>query len=169
MTNWIEDTNRFKLAAPPEWFLRRLEDFDSSLVIVPSRQDALYRLAQRRPLNLPEHIVNDTLFNSSDTQMLASYSLVPVTSIMANPNWSHPRLFRELEERAPWRMGGAEKVINELEEAEMREATQQRIDTDLNLTDRAKDGWQLLKHKLGSKVLINKAKLDPRLQRTEHP
>lgn len=163
--NFIADVDKFKLGAPPEWWLTRLRDFDPSLVVVPSRQDCVYRLAQKRPLNLPEHIVNDALFNHSDTQMLATYSLIPVTTIMAKPNWSDPRMWRELEERAPWRMGGAEKVLTELEEAEFREETQKRLLTELNLEDRAKDGWQLLKHKQGSKVLVNGAKLDPRLTR----
>jgi hypothetical protein len=165
MVNYIEDVNRFKLAAPPEWWLTKLRDFDSSLVIVPSRQDAVYRLAQRRPLNLPENIVNDVLFDQSDTKLLASYSLVPVTTIIANPNWSNPFMFKELADRAPWRNGGADKVLTELDEHEMRIETQKRLDTEANLVDRAKDGWRLLKQKQGSTVLINKAKLDPRLQR----
>lgn len=165
MENFIPDVDKFKLGSPPDWWLRKLHDFDSSLVIVPSRQDCVYRVAQKRPLNLPEHIVNDALFNQSDTQMLASYSLIPVTTLMAKPNWSNPLMFRELEERAPWRMGGADKVLDAIEEAEMREETQKRIATDLNLTDRAKDGWQLLKAKQGSKVLIDPTKFDPRLRK----
>lgn len=165
MDNFIPDVDKFKLGSPPLWWLQKLQDFDSSLVVVPSRQDCVYRLAQRRPLNLPEHIVNDALFNQSDTQMLASYSLIPVTTIIAKPNWSHPMMFRELALRAPWRMGGVDKVLNALEEAELREETQKRLATELNLEDRAKDGWRLLKMKTGSTVLINKAKLDPRLQR----
>lgn len=165
MSNWIEDVNKFNLQPPPVWWLRKLADFDPSLVIVPSRQDCVYRLAQKRPLNLPEHVVNDVLFNHSDTQMLATYSLVPVTTIIAKPNWSNPLMFRELESRAPWRMGGADKVLDALEEAEMREATQQRLATELNLEDRAKDGWRLLKAKTGQTVFVNKAKQDPRIQR----
>lgn len=169
LTNWIEDVNRYKLAAPPAFWLRKLQDFDPSLVVVPSRQDCVYRLAQRRPLNLPENLVNDALFNQSDTQLLASYSLIPVTTIVANPNWSNPLMFRDLADRAPWRNGGADKVISELEEAEMRIETQKRLDTELNLIDRAKDGWRLLKMKTGSTVLIDPTKLDPRMQRTSKP
>lgn len=165
MDNFIPDVDKFKLGAPPEWWLRKLHDFDSSLYVVPSRQDCVYRLAQKRPLNLPEHIVNDALFNHSDTQMLATYSLIPVTTILAKANWSDPRMWRELEERAPWRMGGADKVLDELEEAEMRAETQQRLDTEQNLEDRAKDGWRLLKAKTGSTVFVHKPKLDPRMQR----
>lgn len=167
MENFIPDVDKFKLGAPPEWWLRKLKDFDDSLYVVPSRQDCVYRLAQKRPLNLPEHVVNDALFNHSDTQMLATYSLIPVTTLIAKPNWSDPRMWRELEERAPWRMGGAERVLDELEEAEMRIETQKRLDTENNLEDRAKDGWRLLKLKTGSTVFVSTAKRDPRLQRTK--
>lgn len=167
MDNFIPDVDKFKLGAPPAWWLQKLKDFDDSLYVVPSRQDCVYRLAQKRPLNLPEHVVNDALFNHSDTQMLATYSLIPVTTIIAKPNWSNPLMFRELEARAPWRMGGAEKVLDALEEAEMREATQKRIETDLNLTERAKDGWRLLKMKTGASVHLSPLRLDPRTQRTK--
>lgn len=166
MDNFIEDVDKFKLGSPPEWWLAKLKDFDPSLYIVPSRQDCVYRLAQKRPLNLPEHITNDALFNHSDTQMLATYSLIPVTTIIAKPNWSNPLMFKELADRAPWRNGGAEAVLSELEEAEMRIETQKRLDTENNLVDRAKDGWRLLKAKTGQSVFVSTAKLDPRRQRT---
>src|SRR5436309_869844 len=115
MQNYIPDVNKFKLAGPPEWWLRKLWDFDSSLVVVPSRQDCVYRLAQRRKLKLPDDVVNDVLFKESDTRMLASYGLIPVTSILATANWSNPMLFQELSNRAPWRLGGGEKVADMLD------------------------------------------------------
>jgi hypothetical protein len=148
MTNWIEDTNRYQLAKPPQWWLQKLHDFDSSLVVVPSRQDCVYRLTQRRPLNLPNHIVNEALFNESDTKMLASYSLVPVTSIKARPNWDNPYMFTELANRAPWRLGGAEKVINDIEGREAREEMMRDIKTDEALTETAKSAWRYYKTRL---------------------
>ena len=103
MTNYIPDVNKFKLSGPPEWWLRLLNDFDPSLVVVPSRQGFYYRLAQRRPISLTAKFVNDMLFQHSDTQMLAQYGLIPVTTIVATATWS-PMMFQELAERAPWRM-----------------------------------------------------------------
>src|SRR3990167_5016561 len=122
--NYIRDINPFHLAGPPAWWLRQLHDFDPSLVVVPSRQGFYYRLAQRRPLRLPDHIVNDALFKESDTKMLASYSLVPVTTILSTANWSNPCLFVELANRAPWRMGGAAKVNKMLEDQDRAESQQ---------------------------------------------
>ena len=151
MTNYIPDTNRFNLAGPPTWWLAKLWDFDSSLVVIPSRQDCIYRLAQRRKLNLPEHITNNALFNQSDTRMLASYGLIPVTSILPTANWSNPYLFVELANRAPHRMGGAEKAIQAVEEQDAKEEFNKRQQTDEQLTMTAKDAWKYYNTKIGTR------------------
>ncbi len=151
MTNWISDVNRYKLAKPPKFWLRQLWEFDSSLVVVPSRQDCVYRLCQRRKLNLPEHIVNDALFNESDTKLLASYSLIPVTSIVATPNWSNPAMFEELRRRAPHMNGGAEKVIQAVEDQEWKEELERRAQIDDITSQTAKDGWGMYLKKLGTR------------------
>lgn len=149
MRNYIPDVNKFKLAGPPKFFLQQLWAFDNSLVIVPSRQGFYYRLAQRRPLRLPEHVVNEALWNHSDTQMLASYSLVPVTTILATVNWSNPYLFVELANRAPWRMGGADKVNAALDAEEQKKVLDQRVATDAHLTELSKDAWKVYRKKIG--------------------
>ena len=149
MTNYIPDVNRFTLAGPPTWFLRRLWEFDPSLVIVPSRQGFYYRLSQRRKLNLSEKMVRDALWQYSDTQMLASYGLVPVTTILATVNWSNPYLFVELANRAPHRMGGAAKVNQMLDAQDQKDELDKRAKTDEHLTYLGKDGWQLYRKKIG--------------------
>lgn len=149
MPNYIVDKNPFNLAGPPVWFLKQLWDFDDSLVLVPSRQGFYYRLAQRRKLRLPEHIVNDALFKESDTQMLASYGLVPVTTVMATANWGNPLLFQELSERAPHRMGGAEKVNKMLEEQDRAREAAIKAKNDDMIDGLAKDGWKYYRKKTG--------------------
>jgi len=157
VNNYIPDQNKFKLAGPPEWWLKLLWDFDNSLVVVPSRQGFYYRLAQRRKLNLPTHMVNDLLFQHSDTQMLASYSLVPVTTIVATASWS-PLMLQDLAERAPWRQGGAEKVIKKLEDEEYDKHIKTLKANDRLLTDRAKAGWKYYQAKTGQKTFVDKTK-----------
>ena len=147
--NYIPDLNRFALAGPPAFWLKQLWSFDSSLVVIPSRQQCIYRLAQRRVLNLPEKIVNEASFKESDTRMLASYSLIPVTSIIPTANWGNPYLFVELHNRAPWRLGGAKKVNQELEEREELAAMDKRTHTDEHLTYLGKDAWKLYLKKIG--------------------
>lgn len=149
MQNYIVDQNRFSLAGPPKWWLHQLWDFDSSLVVVPSRQGFYYRLAQRRPLKLTDQVVNDALFNESDTRMLARYSLVPVTTILATANWSNPYMFESLRLRAPWRMGGADKVNKMLDDQDVKDEFDRRAATDEYLTYLGKDAWKLYNKKIG--------------------
>lgn len=148
MQNYIPDENRFSLAGPPSWWLRGLYEFDNSLVVLPSRQGYFYRLAQRRRPNLSTKLVNDLLFQESDTKMLASYNLVPVTTILATATWS-PYLFEILRVRAPWRLGGHVKVNAQLEAQDAQAELATQAQTDERLTDLSKDAWGLYNKKIG--------------------
>jgi len=151
VTNYLPDLNRFALAGPPAWFLKKLWEFDSSLVIIPSRQTCVYRLAQRRPLKLPDKMVNESLFKESDTKMLASYGLIPVTSIIPTIEWADPYIFLELERRAPHRMGGADKAIEAVEQQEQKNELLKRAKTDEMLNYLAKDAWGMYNKNLGTR------------------
>jgi len=149
MQNYIPDVNRFNLDGPPVWWQRKLWEFDPSLVVVPSRQSCVYRLAQRRKLQLRENITNNALFNESDTKLLARYSLVPVTTIIATANWGNPYMFVELANRAPWRLGGHQKVNQMLDEQEAKDDLDKRAKTDEHLDYLGKDAWKLYNKKIG--------------------
>ena len=149
MSNWIPDTNRFHLAGPPRWWLDQLHEFDPSLVVVPSRQGFYYRLAQRRKLRLPEKFANDMLFQEYDTKMLASYSLVPVTTILSTARWGNPLMWNELAERAPWRQGGSKKYIQKLEAQEHQAKVDQHREISDRLDTHARDAWNLYRMQQG--------------------
>lgn len=149
MNNWISDLNKFKLAGPPQWFLQRLMDFDDSLVVIPSRQGFYYRLAQRRKLNLSEKMVQEALFQQSDTQMLAAYGLVPVTTILSTVNWGNPFIFEELSQRAPWRQGGHVAVNQRLDDLDMKKDLDAAAKNDEHQTYLSKDAWKLYRKKIG--------------------
>ena len=167
--NYYPDVNKFKLAGPPDYWLRQLYEFDPSLVVIPSRQECIYRLCQRRKLNLPEHITNDILFKDSDTKMIASYSLVPVTTIIATANWGNPLMFDQLRRMAPHRNGGADKVINDIEDREWAEELDRRSKTDEMLNYQAKDAWGYYLMKLGVRshmyIPKTKNKVDPKINK----
>lgn len=158
LDNYIPDQNRFKLAAPPDWWLRLLKDYDPSLYVVPSRQGFYYRLAQKRRLTLPAKMVNDLMAEHGDTAMLASYSLIPVTTIRADATWS-PLMFEALTARAPWRQGGAQKVIKRIEEAEAEADAKKDARVDDMLTQRSKDGYKLYKTLTGQRTFVNSSKV----------
>ena len=158
MDNYLPDQNRYKLAGPPVWWLRLLKDYDPSLYVVPSRQGYFYRLAQKRPLTHPAKIVNDLMAEQSDTQMLAGYGLIPVTTINPMANWS-PLMFEELTARAPWRQGGAAKFIRKLEDHEAAREAAKEARIDDMLTERSKDGYKLYKSLTGQRTFVNSAKV----------
>lgn len=149
LRNYIVDTNPFNLAGPPVWWLQKLWEFDNSLVVIPSRQGFYYRLAQRRKLRLPEHIVNEALWKHSDTKMLAAHGLVPVTTLLATANWGDPYMFVELANRAPWRQGGAAAVNARLDEQDKKAELDIRAKTDDHLNYLGKDGWKFYQMKRG--------------------
>jgi hypothetical protein len=149
MTNYIPDMNKFKLSGPPQWWLRRLWDFDASLVVLPSRQGFYYRLAQRRPPNLPTAVVEDIMKEEGDTRMMSSYHLVPITTILATANWSNPLMWQDLAERAPWRQGGADKMIRTIEDRENMRELDKRQETQEHLSYLGKDAWNLYNKKIG--------------------
>ena len=149
LANYIEATNPFQLGGPPKWFLRQLYDFDPSLVLIPSKQGFYYRLAQRRPMQLPINIVNDVMKEQADTQMLASRGLVPITTVLATANWSNPLFFVELQRRAPWRMGGAQKFEQMVNAQEQQEQVDKAVHQDEYLTYLSKDAWNLYLKNIG--------------------
>lgn len=149
MVNYIQDTNPFRLAGPPKWWLRRLWDFDSSLVVVPSRQGFYYRLAQRRQLNLNEKMALELMTTESDAKMMASYGLIPVTTILSTANWDSPLMWKDLAERAPWRQGGAESVIKHIEGLEAQKEAQIDLENDAMIGERAQDSWKIYRKKIG--------------------
>ena len=149
--NFIPDKNPFLLAGPPDYFLRQLWDFDDSLVLVASRQGFFYRLGQRRPLKLKENIVNEILKEQADTAMLASYSLVPVTTVLATASWTDPQFFEELRRRAPWRWGGAKAYEDVINEQEQKEALDRRTKQDDRNTYLAKDAWRYYNKLIGTR------------------
>lgn len=158
MYNYIVDANPFHLSGPPQWWLKKLAEFDNSLVVMPSRQGFYYRLCQRRPPSLKKAMVEAALFNESDTKMLASRGLIPVTTILATANWDNPLMWIDLAERAPHRQGGAAKVNKFLEDREFDKDMKKRKETEQNLLDRAKDGWKLYQYKTGQKVFTDTSK-----------
>lgn len=149
MNNYVVDTNPFNLSGPPQWWLKQLWDFDNSLVVIPSRQGFFYRLAQRRKLSLPEKMTNDMLWQESDTKMLASHGLIPVTTILSTANWSNPFLFEELRRRSPSRLGGHEKVNAGIEAQEAEAEASLNALIDERNTSIAKDAWGLYLKKIG--------------------
>ncbi len=151
MNNFIRDTNPFNLSAPPKWWLQRLWEFDNSLVIIPSRMEFHYRLCQRRPTDAKAKLVNELKLDS-DSGMLLSHGLIPVTTILANPKWDNPLMWEDLKSRAPWRMGGAEVYEKLLDGIDAKREMDIALRADDRNTQLAKDAWRMYNKKIGHRA-----------------
>lgn len=150
---WIADRNPFGLSKPPDYFLQRLLDYDNMLVVIPSRQQPLYRLARRVQFTVGIGPIA-VLSNEADTAMMATHGIVPVTTIVrfgGTNYWDAETVIQKLRDRDIWAHGGADKVVELMDAAE--EADRQRIldSTRDNLRQRAKDGWNSLQARTGSR------------------
>jgi hypothetical protein len=157
MTNWLPDINRWKIPAPPQWFLTQLWDLDCGLVILPSRRRRLYILARRRELSLRAPLLvkkhNELLRQSqgSDGDMLATYNLQHVDVIKGTigGSWS-PAIFADLRARDTWTIG-AEKYADKLDETDKATAAAEKAVWIDDIDQRAKDSWRSLQARTGQR------------------
>ena len=151
--NFIRDVNPFNLSGPPTYWLRRLHDFDDSLVVLPSKQGFYYRLAQRRPLDPRAKIVH-SISADSDSKMLAAHGLVPVTTILATARWDNPVMWEELRQRSPHRMGGAAAYEKMVLEQDRKRDLKIAAENDQVLTDVGRDAWRYYLLKAGRRTAM---------------
>lgn len=150
---WIADRNPFGLAKPPDYFLQRLLDHDNMLVVLPSRQQPLYRLARRVQYTAgigPQAVLN----HEADTAMMHTHKVVPVTTIVrfgASNFWDGEAVVQKLKDRDIWAHGGSEKVSELMEAAERLDEERLKAGIRDNLRQRAKDGWNSLQARTGSR------------------
>src|SRR5690554_362810 len=78
---WIADENRWGLETPPDWWLRRIYDFDPYLRIVPSRFANQYLLARKRQLTAGLGEVAMVGNQHPDTLMCMQHGLLPIAPL----------------------------------------------------------------------------------------
>jgi hypothetical protein len=155
--NWIEDSNRYKLPAPPQWFLKALWDQDSELVILPSRKKKCYILARRRDKSLraPMLVKVDNELQrktrGSDADLLAVNKLVFVDHItgVAGGTWS-PVILQDLRDRDTWKQG-ADKYNDSLLEQEKSAADKKRAKWLDDIDHRSKDAYRSYQARTGQR------------------
>ena len=147
MQNFIRDRNVFNLLPPPAWWLQRLYDYDALLVVIPSRQDAVYRLA-RRTWNRPGIQAMAVIHRENDTAMMAHYGLVPVTTILGHGVWG-TNIFNALRARDIWAHGGAEKFVKMEEEFEAEAKAKLKASIRDDMWMRAGDAWRSYQARTG--------------------
>lgn len=159
--NFIVEENPFGLASPPNWFLEEMWKFDPCLVIFPSKEEGLYRLARRA-----EHgpailtLVADPKKRRPDTTMFWKHKLVPVTSILPAPyvHWS-PVLLADLAARDIRRQGGYKKAADRLDAIDDAAESKWHSEVEDGATIRARASWREQKWTRGEAVDLGARKL----------
>lgn len=132
--NWIADNQR--APQPPDYFLQRIFDYDSMLVVMPSRETlGAYVLARRKQFG-PGITTQalDAVYTKADTKMCIMHNTVPVCMMYQHgASWDTDQIIRTLAARDLWAIGGADKAADLLEAQEAAEklATKQAIRDDL--------------------------------------
>jgi hypothetical protein len=125
--NYIETSNPFGLAKPPDCFLRDLFTDNPRAVIFPSMHLAVYRFCER--VKKTPGILR-VVKREPDTQILFDHNLLGITSIlptafMLEGGWSG-RLRQRLQDMRIERFGGtADKLCDHLEMKEQEKELQQ--------------------------------------------
>ena len=162
--NWIPDINRYNLPKPPAWFLKRLWDQDSGLVIVPARTARKYLLARRRERSLAVPMIVENLKTAavkkhqrvaySDGDLLASLKLVSVDTIVGNfhTGWTGAdAIIADLRDRDMWADGGVDAYIKRVEAKEEAARVKKRKQLLDDIDHRAADAYRSYKARTGQR------------------
>lgn len=154
--NYIPDNP--KMMEPPAYWLQRLYDFDSDLVVLPSRQRLFAYVLARRARHTPGLSMLGVLSNDSDTAMCARHGLLPICLVFRQGSgWSIDNLLRDLASRDTWRARDAHPsrsaaaVLDESDACE-RQAIKASIRDDMR--QRAKAGWRSYQVRTRQRVAV---------------
>ncbi len=160
--NYLVDENPFSLSGPPRSFLHEMWTFDPHLVIFPSCEEAVYRLARRAEHGQP---ILHALASRPDTRMFVKHRLVPVTSIVPFAKWG-PVLLHDLAVRDIRRTGGYRKAANALDDQDDAAEVAYKAYVADQATIRARASWRGQKWTRGETVdlggrTVHHARTDP--------
>ena len=163
MVNYIPDLNPFGLAPPPPFFLAEMLTFDDQLVVMPSRQEALFRLT-RRSLRAPKLGTDDRMphpllkaLPSPDTIMMASHGVVPVSTLLHWGVWAWGAVEKELRARDIWAAGGPEKAADLLDAKDQARRDAADAENRADLEARIDDAWIALQYRAGNRFSMTPA------------
>lgn len=152
---YIADNPRME--TPPEWFLQRLFDYDSQLVLLPSRyKPYAYVIARRSRLGrrgLTGNAIADTI-TQPDTLMCMRYGCVPVCLMFKHgPQWAVDGVLAKLRARDLWAAGGADKAADQLEADEAEEKRKRDADKRDELLGLGREAYRSYKMRTGGRIV----------------
>jgi hypothetical protein len=155
--NYLRTENPFKLADPPAWWLQEVYDYDSQLVVFPSRHRMAFILARRRHFSnamveldyLDKKLVAESA--GLDGDILAKHNLIYVRHLIGETTRRHG-LVQWLRDHDTVANGGGEKVAQRLEDAELDIEQQKRRTMISDIDHRARDAYRSYKARTGQRV-----------------
>jgi hypothetical protein len=166
--NWIEDQNPSNLPKPPAMALKMLWDFDSKLVVMPSRNRPVvgerphYLLCRRAQYSagLGKEAVMEN--KHPDTWACMQHSLVPIAPIRSRSGdnlWTVENvglLIRELKARDTWAVSGGpdgngDAVADAVEAMEASQEARERATMRDNFHHMARDAYRSILARTGSR------------------
>lgn len=163
-TNWLDSDNPFSLAKPPDWWLKRLYDFDYMLVMFPSHKMRQYVLARRRSLTAGLGDVAMLDNKHPDTSFCYRHALLPINMPLrpTGPNpWTEDSIadvIAALKRRDIWAHTGGEQTEAKVKlVTDVVEGAQDAVERKLNrgIWDdfyyKGRDAYRSLKARVGSR------------------
>lgn len=156
--NYLDIDSRMPI--PPEFWLQRLYDFDSELVVFPSQQVpfayVLARKARRTGgINAKMMEKGAGVFDPTpDTRFCVERKLLPVTLIYRNStaSWSIDNIIADLKARDIWAHGGAKKVADMLDTRDDTHRDTVKANIRKDMWDRSGDAWRSYQARTGARV-----------------
>lgn len=159
---FIHDNTRMEV--PPAYFLQRLHDFDSDIVVVPSRQRPFaYVIARRkrRSKGITDAAIESTI-SQPDTLMCFKYGLVPVCLMFkTGTSWNSDTIIKKLKARDIWAHGGPNAVADMLEAQEAGEETARKAALRDDMWHRSGDAYRSYQARTGQRVGGTAMHVDP--------
>jgi hypothetical protein len=145
-----------KMAIPPEYWLQRLFDFDSELVVFPSLQTPFAYVLARKARRTGGMNMNDPAFEhaTSDTKFCVARRMLPVSLIYRhNSNsWSIDNIIADLRSRDIWAAGGAEKVADRVDGEDANEEKRIKDEVRADFYNRSGDAWRSYQARTGQRT-----------------
>ena len=162
MNNYFPTENPFQLVAPPQWWLAKMWDMDSQLVVFPSRCRPVHVLARRRSKSLAMEahtkIDKDLLRKSAgqDGDILADNNLIFVRHLIGN-TVRRFNFFQWLKDADTWNKDDGKDFATRVDEIDQARDTKIRLATLDDIDQRAKDAYRSYQARTGrrSKLTYN--------------
>jgi hypothetical protein len=153
---WIGKTylpDNTRMEVPPAWFLQAIYDYDSELVLFPSRNKPFAYVIARRLRHTRWTLKEIDVMTQPDTKLCMEHNLTPVCLMFKHgPVWDVTIVLAKLRARDLWAHGGAEKVADLLEQQEADEKAKVRADIRDDMWNRSGDGWRSYQARTGQRV-----------------